>query len=268
MIKKFFVWVVMSSSICAMEGEIAPIKDASNNLMKEVRRLVHGEREERIAAGTQIKKLIKEGVDINQCDKTREYPLWYAIQYNDENTMKFLIALKADVNPEYELSPLLCAAEQRNPLFTDILLRNGADVTHKWKYMHYTTALQVALQRIDFECNMSNGDITSTKQKVQWLIEKDSDVNVKSGHPYNKTCIQYAIEGHHAEFVTMLLNAGAKFTTEDIESLEIHIATCRNNNYYVTCDIKSLAHLIPEKPKKEPKEEIAPTESTSLCFLY
>jgi ankyrin repeat protein len=157
--------------------------------------------------------------------------LFAAIEKNDVQKVKYLVAIGADVNakdPYASMSPLMMAAYNG---FTDIaklLLEKGAQINAKGGVdMDMTPLIYAASQvRVDMvKLLLEKGANVNIKTRYGWtplffainkgnteitklLIDKGADVNVKL--PTGETALSEAEKAGKSDIVRLLRQAGAK----------------------------------------------------------
>jgi len=223
-----------------------------NVIMSHVRAMIGLNDEGKILmAGCALYKLIKEGgADINQCDTHDEYPLGLMARYGNAEMIDAFIKLGADVNPAYSYTPLMYAASNTDPTVMKTLLDNKADVSRTCPDKHDKTPLLLALEQTSYEYLM--GYEQANKEKVQLLIDAKSDVQAQASYPNCYTCIQYTIDGHAADLLSLLLESGAEMTDENTLILKKHIRECNE----LECAISSFSWILEDLEVDELAGEI------------
>jgi ankyrin repeat protein len=141
-----------------------------------------------------VKKLLKEGANVNAKDKIGRSPLHKAAFYRHIEIVKLLIENGANVNAKdnYGYTPLHDAAISGHIEIVKLLIENGAYVNAKsyldWTPLHYAAFY---------------GHI----EIVKLLIEKGANVNAKDN--YGWTPLHYAAFYGHIEVVKLLIEHGA-----------------------------------------------------------
>src|SRR5215468_5586422 len=105
---------------CLALGSLA-LSDAGASALSDA--AAHGD-----AAG--VEKLIKSSAgDVNRPGQDGMTPLLWAVQANDVEMTRMLLAAGADANlaNRYGIAPLWVAATNRNPALVALLLQRGAD---------------------------------------------------------------------------------------------------------------------------------------------
>ncbi len=99
---------------------------------------------------TEVKNKIKNGADVNAVDEFGRTPLFWAIDYYNENALgivRYLISQGADVNyvSNDGYTPLMRAVSKNKIGIVSVLLENGADIYHK--NIFYENAIQIAYKK-------------------------------------------------------------------------------------------------------------------------
>jgi len=157
--------------------------------------------------------------------------LFAAIEKNDIQKVKYLIAIKADVNakdPYASMTPLMMAAYDGYTEIAKLLIEKGAEVNAKGGVdMDMTPLIYAASQdRADMvKLLIENGASVNVKTKYGWtplffaasrgkvdiaklLIDKGADVNVKVST--GETALSEAEQKGFGDMVKLLRQAGAK----------------------------------------------------------
>jgi ankyrin repeat protein len=157
--------------------------------------------------------------------------LFAAIEKNDIQKVRYLIAINADVNakdPYANMTPLMMAAYDGFTEIAKLLIEKGAEVNAKGGVdMDMTPLIYAASQdRFDMvKLLIENGATVNIKTKYGWtplffaasrgkvdiaklLIDKGADVSVKL--PTGETALSEAEKAGKSDLVKILRQAGAK----------------------------------------------------------
>ncbi len=157
--------------------------------------------------------------------------LFAALEKNDIQKVRYLIAINADVNakdPYASMTPLMMAAYDGYTEIAKLLIEKGAEVNAKGGVdMDMTPLIYAASQdRIDMvKLLIENGANVNVKTKYGWtplffaasrgkvdvaklLIDKGADVNVKL--PTGETALSEAEKAGKSDIIKLLRQAGAK----------------------------------------------------------
>lgn len=181
-----------------------------------------------------VRKLIKEGANINTQDSKGRTPLMIATYNNDVTAAKVLIGAGADVDIQDDMknNPFLYAGAEGYVDILKLTIQAGADPTITNRYggtalipaseHGYVEVVKELLAQTDINVNhvndlgwtalleaiiLSDGS-EKQQQTVQLLIEHGADVNIPDNE--NVTPLQHAREAGFKEIEQMLLKAGAK----------------------------------------------------------
>lgn len=181
-----------------------------------------------------VKRLIKEGANINAQDSNGRTPTMIATYNNDVVTAKILIDAGADVNIQDDMknNPFLYAGAEGYIDILKLTIEAGADPTITNRYRGtalipasehgYVNVIKELLTNTKMDVNhinslgwtalleaiiLNDGD-EKQQQTVQLLIDHGADVNIPDKN--NVTPLQHAREKGFKEIEQILLKAGAK----------------------------------------------------------
>ncbi|MCP3742524.1 ankyrin repeat domain-containing protein [Rossellomorea sp. BNER] len=181
-----------------------------------------------------VKRLIKEGVNINAQDSNGQTATMIATYNNDASTAKVLIEAGADVNIQDDVknNPFLYAGAEGYLDILKLTMKAGADPTITNRYggtalipaseHGYVNVIKELLTNTDTDVNhvndlgwtalleaiiLNDGD-EKQQQTVQLLIDYGADVNIPDKN--NVTPLQHARKKGFKEIEQILLKAGAK----------------------------------------------------------
>lgn len=182
----------------------------------------------------QVKKLIKDGVDINAQDSQGRTPLMIAAYNEDYDTAKVLIKAGADVNIQDNMknNPYLYASAEGYNDILRIIIGAGADTKITNRYggtglipaseHGYVEVVDMLLTKTDVNVNhvnnlgwtalleaiiLNDGDEKQQKT-VELLIQHGANVNLADGE--GVTPLEHAKQKGFKEIETLLIEAGAK----------------------------------------------------------
>nr|WP_257029479.1 ankyrin repeat domain-containing protein [Neobacillus niacini] len=181
-----------------------------------------------------VRRLIKEGVDINTQDSEGRTSTMIATYNNDAETAKILIDAGADVNiqDDMENNPFLYAGAEGYIEILKLTIKAGADPTITNRYggtalipaseHGYVDVMKELLTKTDIDINhindlgwtalleaiILNNDDEKQQQTVQLLIDHGADVNIPDHD--NVTPLQHARKKGFKKIENILLKAGAK----------------------------------------------------------
>ncbi|WP_163103231.1 ankyrin repeat domain-containing protein [Peribacillus alkalitolerans] len=181
-----------------------------------------------------IKRLIKEGVDINTKDSEGRTATMIATYNNDVETAKVLINAGADINIQDNMknNPFLYAGAEGYVEILKLTIKAGADPAMINRYggtalipaseHGHIDAINELLTKTDIDVNhvndlgwtalmeaivLNNGGVRQ-QQAIQLLIEHGADVNIPDRN--NITPLQHARENGFKKIEQILLTSGAK----------------------------------------------------------
>lgn len=182
----------------------------------------------------QVKKLIKDGVDINAQDSQGRTPLMIAAYNEDYDTAKVLIKAGADVNIQDNMknNPYLYASAEGYNDILRIIIGAEADTKITNRYggtglipaseHGYVEVVDMLLTKTDVNVNhvnnlgwtalleaiiLNDGDEKQQKT-VELLIQHGANVNLTDGE--GVTPLEHAKQKGFKEIETLLIEAGAK----------------------------------------------------------
>ncbi|MGE8078541.1 ankyrin repeat domain-containing protein [Peribacillus loiseleuriae] len=181
-----------------------------------------------------IRKLIKEGANINAQDSNRRTAIMIATYYNDVEAAKILIDAGADVNIQDNLknTPFLYAGAEGYLDILKLTIQAGADpaITNRYggtalipaSEHGYVNVVKELLTHTNTNVNhinnlgwtalleaiILNDGAEKQQQTVQLLIDYGADVNIPDHN--NVTPLQHAREKGFKEIEKILIKAGAK----------------------------------------------------------
>lgn len=227
MIKKFVITIMVAASlvpmsgVCAAENEQERADAAALDTHKATAALFTA-----ILMGNsaQVTELIRQGVDVNRCDKTGYTPLLRAICVGSYDVVRLLIENGADVNQGVSVErrkdlPLGAAIELRNIPIIELLLNSHVHINADFDYGYgtSTTFLIVAVH-------------TENSAIVRMLLDKGADVNKADSN--GKTTLMAAIRENNMSIVEMLIMNGAHVDhAGESDSIynALHEAVCRRD---------------------------------------
>ena len=144
---------------------------------------------------TFIKKLVKEGANIQQKNSFGSTPLLKAAQEGRLDVVEYFLEQGADINHKQErgFAPLSIAALRSNTSLVSFLLSKGADIN--------TTAEAAEKNPIHYAAERGN------KAIVEQLISKGADINEPDKN--GVTPLHYAVDRTNLDAVKMLVEMGA-----------------------------------------------------------
>ncbi|MFK2826804.1 ankyrin repeat domain-containing protein [Bacillus sp. B190/17] len=181
-----------------------------------------------------IRKLIKEGVNINSQDSQGRTATMIATYHNDVETARVLIEAGADVNIQDDMknNPFLYAGAEGYIEILKLTIEAGADPTITNRYggtalipaseHGYVDVIKALLTATDIDVNhvnnlgwtalmeaivLNNGD-KKQQQAIQLLIDHGADVNIPDKN--NVTPLEHAQKNGFKEIESILLKAGAE----------------------------------------------------------
>ena len=142
-----------------------------------------------------VRRLLKEGVDVNAARADGTTALLYATHWDDLETVELLLQAGARVNAadDHGVTPLSRACENGNPGMVAKLLSVGADPAVA--QTSGLTPLMIAAR-------------TGHVQVVKALLAHGADVNTATTETKN-TALMWAVAGGHADVVHALIGAHA-----------------------------------------------------------
>ena len=167
-----------------------------------------------------VKRFMEEGTDVNARDKGGETPLFSAVQADNDDVARFLIAEGADVNARDNIgaTPLNFAIRARvKKDMLELLIAKGADVNAKTE--RGQTPLHSACVR-------------GEKDVVELLIGKGADITAKitSGSAVGWTLLHFATASGQAEIAELLIAKGADIDSKASNGhTPLHIACERGH---------------------------------------
>jgi len=171
-----------------------------------------------------MKKAINSGAKVNAEDEQGETPLFYAIAREDLETVKFLIASKADVNKKskekYANFPLAIASISENYEIMELLILAGADINIEItsEYNSLPAVFYFIPYMHLFQTDLEKG--IAKKIKAQTIVEiltlfkkRGGDLNKKEKD--GKSLLRYTKEAteqypEYKPVVDFLIKSGAK----------------------------------------------------------
>ncbi|MFN2425865.1 MAG: ankyrin repeat domain-containing protein, partial [Candidatus Binatia bacterium] len=177
---------------------------------------------------TEVRKLLREGVDPNAKRGSGATALSYAVAGRHSEVVRALVEGKADPNHRsFGLTPLFLASENGDVESIKLLLKAGADVNAR-------------LDAVDDEMKVRNGDtalIASASPGVsavaaRTLLAAGADVNAKADN--GKTAVMQAIASENVEVLKVLLDAKADVSArmaapEEIDALTLAVGRSRTD---------------------------------------
>jgi ankyrin repeat protein len=178
---------------------------------------------------TVAKRLIKQGVDVNEKDTFGNTALLYAAWQGQTEVAQLLIEAGADVNAQtrYGWTALMSAAYNGNVEFVQLLIDYGADV--KIKNNSGDTALKMAHESGHTELaeilKHASEIVPRTKEmlfravmnddvdEVKMLINKGADVNKRDS--LGRTSLIFASKMGYTEIAQLLINRGSYINVLD-----------------------------------------------------
>jgi ankyrin repeat protein len=182
----------------------------------------------------QVKKIIKDGMDLNEQDSQGRTPLMIAAYNEDYDTAKVLIEEGADVNIQDNMknNPYLYASAEGCTDILRLTIEAGADTKITNRYggtglipaseHGYVDVVDMLLTKTDVNVNhvnnlgwtalleaiiLNDGDEKQQKT-VELLIQHGASVNLADGEGI--TPLEHAKQKGFKEIETLLIEAGAK----------------------------------------------------------
>ncbi|MCJ8009839.1 ankyrin repeat domain-containing protein [Lederbergia wuyishanensis] len=234
-------WIIsgLLSSSLLLQGCVLNDMRGSKEEEKE-EQVVREEKSEQLLHATEgkktgrVRKLLKEGVNINIQDSQGRTPIMIAVYNNDLETSKVLIEAGADVNIQDNMknNPFLYAGAEGYIDILKLTIDAGADPSITNRYggtalipaseHGYIDVIMELLTRSDIDVNhvnnlgwtalleaiiLNNGN-EKQQQTVKILIEHGADVNIPDSN--NVTPLQHARDKGFKAIEEILLQAGAK----------------------------------------------------------
>jgi hypothetical protein len=175
-----------------------------------------------------VRKLLKEGADVNVRDEQGWTPLHHAAMRGAASVVLLLLEKGADVNARASdgATPLHMAAAYSNPNVVDLLISKGADVNAKDNSgrtpLHYAvmnsslSTVELLLSRKANPNAADNEGRTPLHYAVEreaisivkYLIKKHANINIRD--KYGKTPLDIAHEKSNLRITTMLARSTSK----------------------------------------------------------
>lgn len=177
-----------------------------------------------------VEYLINQGQNLNISNGRS--PLINAALEGNFDIVKLLVEKGADVNVMDgskvldEGTSLLVAAKKRDTLLVNYLLKNGADINQKDKY------LNTALHKAVFSYEMDEEDIVEEQKilrVVKVLLEKGANVNLTDNR--NSAALNIAALREHVSVVEYLLDNGAEINNKGENGNTALSYTVSNDNF-------------------------------------
>jgi len=175
---------------------------------------------------TEVRKLLREGVDPNARRNSGATALSYAVAGRHTQVVQLLVDAKADPNrTSFGLAPLFLASENGDVETIKVLLKAGANVNAR-------------LQAVDEEMKVRDGDtaliataspgVKATATRA--LLEAGADVNAKADN--GKTAVLQAVAAENVEVLKALVEAKADVNArmeapEAIDALTLAVGKSR-----------------------------------------
>lgn len=181
----------------------------------------------------EVRTLLTQGVNPNQCAAGQIKPLFKAIEKNHIKIAELLLQHKAEVNvpDQDENTALMQAVQTNNPKMLTLLLEYGAQIDAQRQ--NGDTALIQAVMQENLEaadCLIKQGaDINIDKDRpytllmralfenklkaVQFLLQHNVDINAQDN--LGRTALIRAIMGERLDIVEFLLKHGANINIQD-----------------------------------------------------
>ncbi|KAK3291813.1 HET and ankyrin domain protein [Chaetomium fimeti] len=144
--------------------------------------------------------LSQSGFSVDDRDETGRTPLWWAVEYNNEDTFQFLLehGARLESRGPSGLTPLMRAAASGRPQMIRLLLDKGADSQAR-DFQGRTAVYQA----------VANGHC----EAVKVLLDDKADLEVRDNG--ESTALALAAARGHAEVVKLLLSYGAGVEARD-----------------------------------------------------
>jgi len=159
-----------------------------------------------------IKRLVKEGANVNSTNKHGESPLLIATNWNKLGAVKTLLELGAD--PKYHRGgeSALFIATGRDTEIVRVLIQAGADVNLTTEKYNYSPLGSAAAYREDAFIGLTksgsySGPFPNSTETVRLLIKAGANVNHIDGDRMSP--LRIAMENNNIEIARLLLEAGA-----------------------------------------------------------
>ncbi len=159
-----------------------------------------------------IKRLVKEGANVNSVDNHGVTPLLIATNWNKLDAVKTLLELGAD--PKYNVggTSALFIATGRDTEIVRVLIQTGADVNLTTEKYNYSPLGRAAGNRDDTFINLKksggySGPFPNRTETVRLLIKAGASVNHVDG--FGMSPLRRAMERNNIEIARLLLEANA-----------------------------------------------------------
>ena len=142
-----------------------------------------------------VKKLIREGADVNVRRADGTTALLWAVHWDDLELIDLLLESGADPNTadDHGVTPLERASENANAEVVERLLARGAEA---------------AAKRVSGLTPLMTAARTGNIDVVRALVDRGAVVNART-HETNSTALMWALAAPHPEVVRLLLDSGA-----------------------------------------------------------
>ncbi|XP_065938638.1 uncharacterized protein [Magallana gigas] len=195
-----------------------------------------------------VQLLLRNGADINLCNKRGASPLYIGCQNGHDSTVQLLLKNGADINlcDEDGTSPLYIACQNRHNSIVQLLLKNGADINLcdedgtsplfvVCQNGHDSTVQLLLSKGADINLCMPNGASplfvvcqNGHDSTVQLLLSKGADINLCMTNGASPLYI--ACQNGHDSTVQLLLKNGANINLCDEDGASPLYIACQNGH--------------------------------------
>ena len=154
-----------------------------------------------------VKYLCEQTDLVNVADNNGQTPLKIAVSYDNPEMVKTLLKYEADPNVksvnDYDLLPIIAAANNANPNIVGALLKAGAKTT-ALEPQTGNQALHVACRSASPQWGQANPELQKRAAKViQALLDAEADPNAKNKS--EQTPLEIAVQSNFAQGIDLLI---------------------------------------------------------------